>query len=150
MRKKSPPLSAVVDTNIFVSGLITKLGTPAQLVESLRNGAFTLLLSEPLCAEYALVFPRPQFTHKYGITTEEVDEFLFLLDTTARRIMPSRRLPVTARDKKDERILAAALGGKANYLVTGDKDLLVLRDDPALGELKIVTAREFLEVLREH
>lgn len=62
---------------------------------------------------------------------------------------PRRRLPVALRDKNDERTLAAALGAKADFLVTGDDDLLVLRGEPRLRGLRLVTAREFLGLLAE-
>jgi predicted nucleic acid-binding protein len=52
------------------------------------------------------------------------------------------------RDPNDEKVLAAALGNRAGYLVTGDEDLLALRDDPRIKGLRIVTAREFLETLQ--
>ena len=51
------------------------------------------------------------------------------------------------RDPKDEPILAAALGGGADYLVTGDADLLIYRGDSRLGSLQIVTVHQFLAVL---
>lgn len=149
MKKKSEPVSAVVDTNLFVSGLISKVAAPYELVQAFRAGAFTLVVSEPLRAEYRRVLPRPKFTQKYGLTQEEIADFLLLVDTNADLVNPLRRLPVTVRDKKDERVLAAALGGKADYLVSGDDDLLCLREDPRIAPLKIVTAREFLEVLSE-
>lgn len=149
MRKKKSLVSAVIDTNLFVSGLINKQGTPSQLIDALRQGAFTLVLSESLHTEYNQVLPRPKFTRKYGITEEEIADFLFLVETNALRVTPSHNLPVKVRDKKDERVLAAALGGKADYLVTGDDDLLVLRDDPRLGELKIVTGAEFSDILKQ-
>ena len=44
-------------------------------------------------------------------------------------------------------ILGSALGGKADYLITGDKDLLALRGEPGLGSLRIITVVEFLSVL---
>ena len=56
-------------------------------------------------------------------------------------------LPVQVRDPKDEHVLAAALSGKADYLVTGDEDLLHLDGDPKLGNLQIITAREFVNLL---
>jgi predicted nucleic acid-binding protein len=46
-------------------------------------------------------------------------------------------------------VLAAAIGGKAGYIVTNDNDLLDLASDPRLGELRIVTVRAFLDVLAE-
>jgi hypothetical protein len=59
------------------------------------------------------------------------------------------RIPVDVRDPKDAHILAAALGGDADYLITGDDDLLVLRDDSRLSRPDIVTVVEFLSILRE-
>jgi len=51
------------------------------------------------------------------------------------------------RDAKDEVILAPALGGRADYLVTGDEDLLVLRGSAEIGSLRILRARELVELL---
>ncbi len=62
-------------------------------------------------------------------------------------IVPSSDIPVSLRDPKEEHILAAALAGKADYLVTGDDDLLVHQSDPRLGSLKIMTAAQFFDVL---
>jgi uncharacterized protein len=149
MSRNSGPVSAVVDTNLFVSSLINRKGTPSQLVEALRRGAFALLLSEALHTECKLVLSRPRFFQKYGISAEEVTDLLLLIDENSNEIEPAGPLPISVRDSKDERVLAAALGGEAQYLVTGDDDLLVLRDEPLLGSLKIVTAREFLDILDE-
>jgi len=70
-----------------------------------------------------------------------------LIETLAIQAPEKRQLPVEVRDPKDEMILASALGGKADYLVTGDDDILVLQDDARLGKLQIVTARAFLNLL---
>jgi putative PIN family toxin of toxin-antitoxin system len=147
MRRKSKLLRAVVDTNLFVSGLIIKRGLPYQLVEAFRTGVFTLLVSPTLTREYERVLSEERFLQRYGLTQAEVADFLFLVDTTAFMVTPRQRLPVPVRDPKDEKILAAALGGQADCLVTGDDDLLALRDHPKLKTLKIVTVREFLERL---
>jgi len=148
MKKKVPP-KAVVDTNLLVSGLLLKRGLPYELVEAWRRGSFILLVSDALREEYEQVLPRPKFALKYGLTAEEVRAFLALISMVGLRATAQRRLPVKVRHQKDEKVLALALGGKAEYLVTGDQDLLVLRDDPHLKRLKIVTAREFLEMLAE-
>ncbi len=65
----------------------------------------------------------------------------------APHIEPTSTLPVPVRDPKDEHILASGLGGNADYLITGDEDLLVLRYDKRLGTLRIVTVTEFLPLL---
>ena len=94
------------------------------------------------------VFGRPRIVRRYGLTDEEVRS-LFRRLAAATRVRPSPTVPVALRDAKDEPILAAALGGDADYLVTGDEDLLVHRGDPRLGKLKIVTVAEFLAILDE-
>jgi putative PIN family toxin of toxin-antitoxin system len=141
------PTSAVVDLNLFVSGLISPLGRPYQIIERLRYGAFTLVISRQIREELDVVLHRDKFTVKLGLTADVIDAFLFLVDAQASFVEPSQQLPVAVRDPKDAIILATAIDGRADFLVTGDMDLLVLRDDPAVGSLQIVTAREFLTAL---
>jgi predicted nucleic acid-binding protein len=62
-------------------------------------------------------------------------------------VVPAPTLPVAVRDPKDEPILAAALGGKADYLISGDDDVLVLSGDPGVQPLRIITPRASLGVL---
>jgi putative PIN family toxin of toxin-antitoxin system len=139
--------SAVVDTNLFISGLISKVGLPYQLTETFRQGSFTLLISPQLRAELEEVLRRDKFRIRYRVSDAEREQFLSLLHTQAVPVTPRRRLPIAVRDPKDERVLAAALGGRADYLITGDEGLLVLNGDPRIGSLRIVTVRQFLELL---
>ena len=137
-------IRAVVDTNIFVSGLISANGTPALLIDALRQDRFLLLSSPPLTAEVDEVLARPslaQYSFDPALTS-----FVRARVANAEQVVPLAPLPVTSRDPKDDKLLACALGG-ADYLVTGDEDLLVLADHPALGTLRIVTARAFVELL---
>jgi putative PIN family toxin of toxin-antitoxin system len=134
----------VLDTNIFVSGLLAPHGAPAALLTEWRQGAFTLLISAWQRAELATVLARPVFARKYGLTDERVAAIMFLVDTLALTIEPMTALPLTIRDPKDVPILGMALAGDATHLVTGDDDLLVLAGDPALGSLRIVPPRVFL------
>ncbi len=107
-----------------------------------------MIVTDTFLTEYHAVLLRPRIIEKYGLTQEDIADFLLVVDAHSSKATPAPRLPVTVRDRKDERVLAAALGGGATYLVTGDDDLLVLRDDECLGDLqKIVTAREFLCIL---
>ena len=148
MSERSEKPRAVVDTNLIVRGLISKLGAAFALLESLRQERFILLFSGALELEYRDVLARPVFTEKYGLTEQARADFFSLIETSATLITPASSLPVQVRDPKDEKVLAAALGGHAEYVVTSDDDLLELRDDPRLGNLRIVTVGEFLDVLR--
>src|SRR3712207_5464687 len=125
MSERSARLRVAVDTNLFVSGTILKRGNPFALLERWRVQAFDLLLSDRQHAELTDVFGRPHIVQGYRLTSAELSEHFAGLDR-ATRVRPSPTVPVQLRDAKDEHIFAAALGGAADYLVTGDDDLLVL------------------------
>ena len=144
---KKPPLRIVVDTNLFISGLIIKKGYPHQLLSKWREQSLVLLTSSEQKDELIDVLTRPKIVKNYGLSKQEIMSVFFLLDTAAIRIEPKEKLPINIRDPKDEKILAIALEGSAEYLITGDEDLLVLNGDPNLDNLKILTAREFLDRL---
>lgn len=148
MRKKSKQPSAVVDTNLFVSGSILKRGDPHQLLLAWRSGAFTLVTSDEQREELHDVLHRSEIAERYSLSGAEISALLRRIDRIAVRTALRGSLPVKVRDPQDEKILATALGGKADYLVTGDADLLELAGHPKLGSLNIVTVKAFLETLQ--
>ena len=118
-------------TRIFLSAQRSRnLVPPYQLLTLWQNGRFTLLTSEEQCAEVDDVLHRPHIAEKYGLSEEDIASLFLLADTLGVRVALRRRLPLRVRDPKDEHILAAALGGKADYIVTGDDDLLALGANP--------------------
>jgi putative PIN family toxin of toxin-antitoxin system len=146
---KQTPIKVVVDTNLFVSGSILKRGNPYELLEAWRHKAFVLLISDALETEIAEVLVRPEIKEKYHLTDEEVADTLRLLKTDALLTSPAPTLPVVLRDPKDEKVLAVALGGQADYLVTGDEDLLsVAGKNPDLVGLRIITPATFVALLK--
>ena len=140
---------AVVDTNQGVSGLISNRGMSHRVLLAWRRREFILVLTPELRTEYERVLARPEFAQRYGLTAEQRAAFLRRLQANALHVRPKRTLPLSVRDPKDNMVLAAAIGGKAGYIVTNDNDLLDLASDPRLGELRIVTVRAFLDVLAE-
>lgn len=146
MSKNSVKPRTVVDTNVFVSGMLYSRGNPFALLTAWEHGDFRLIVSDQQVAELHHIFRRPSLVVHYGLADEAIRVFFRRLNA-AERVQPSAAVPIPVRDPKDVRILAAALGGNADYLVTGDKDLLVLRDDPRLGRLAIVTVAEFVRIL---
>jgi len=114
----------VLDTNLFVSGLISPAGAPNQLL-SLREQERIILLTSDLISEVARVLQRPSIQQKYYLTDQRIRELLTSLRQATESVTPQTALPVHSRDPKDDKLLALALGGNANYLVTGDDYLLV-------------------------
>lgn len=106
-------------------------------------------MTAELRAEYENVLLRPVFAQRFGLTSLAVAAFLAAVDQDAEFIAPVMNLPVEVRDVRDRHVLAAALGGHCEFLVTGDKDLLVLAGDPMLGQLTIVQVQSFLGELAE-
>lgn len=150
MSASSGRTRAVVDTNLFVSGLMGHQNAPFRLLELLRSSGFQLLMSSKQFDELSDVLTRPRLIQNFGISPDEVRELFALIGNHAEMISvseTSERVQPQVRDHKDQRILAAALVGDADYLVTGDNDLLVLADDQRIGRLQIVTAATFLAAL---
>lgn len=147
MNAANTETSATADTNVIVSGALFEGSLPDRFLDALRDGMFALVLSDLLRREYLEVRTRPRFARRYALTPKRVTEILALIAARARLVAPVPHLPVAVRDPKDAMVLATALGGGADYLVTGDADLLVLRAQPALAPLRIVTVREFLDAL---
>lgn len=138
---------AVIDTNVFVSGTIIPHGPSAAILNAWQQQRFSLLMSAWQRAEIARTLMLPRISRRYHVGEERLAGTLLLIDTMTVVVEPLTMLPVTVRDRNDDPILGMALAGKATHLVTGDRDLLVLADHPAMGALHLVTPRIFAAML---
>jgi len=114
-------VKAVIDTNIWISFLIGKL--LAGLNDYILAGPLDVVISDEQLDEITTVLRRPKFRKHFS--TDDIEEFLSLIYKTAV-IVEVHHTIKDCRDEKDNFILETALRGKADYIVTGDKDLLVL------------------------
>ena len=136
---------AVIDTNILIRAVIRPLGTVGPISTRLRQGAFVIILSEPLFQELIEKLNLPRIGEKYHIDARAIQTFVAELAANGEMVVPTRRIEV-CRDADDNMVLEAAVAGQANYIVTSDEDLLVL--DP-FEDIRIVTPRVFLGALAE-
>jgi putative PIN family toxin of toxin-antitoxin system len=112
----------VLDTNTLISRMLLPQGTAGRAVDkALTDGI--LLASEATLTELADVLSRPKFD-RY-VSQEDRRQFLRLLGGIVRIILIQHRVQV-CRDPKDDMLLHVALNGDAQYLISGDQDLLVL------------------------
>jgi hypothetical protein len=133
----------ILDTNILLSALLSPLGAPAKLLDAWERKTFTLVACDALIAEFRGVATRPFFRAKLRMSAAELlaaglRDFCFFC-----RDLPSG--PV-APDPKDSYLLALAEASQADFLVTGDKELLSLKQHKST---RIVTSAAMIEILNE-
>ncbi len=137
----------ILDTNILLSALLSPRGAPAKLLEAWERSRFTLVTCDALIAEFRDVAGRPFFRAKLRASAAELlaaglRDFSFFVETSSFRDLPS--CPV-APDSKDSYLLALAEASQAQFLVTGDKELLSLRHHKST---RIVTPAAMAELLK--
>ncbi len=130
-------MRVVIDANVFLSALLSGRGTRPILTAFLEE-SFQLLTSETLLAELTAVLNRPAWQRLIGPTRAR--ELLTTLREAGLMVHPSDLVTV-CRDPKDNALLECALAGRADVIVTGDEDLLVLH--PFRG-VAILRPRDFL------
>tara|TARA_B100000029_G_scaffold387590_1_gene383623 strand:- start:25 stop:438 length:414 start_codon:yes stop_codon:yes gene_type:complete len=133
-------MRAVVDTNVFVSGLIRPLGAPGKVLRSLRDRRFRAVVSEPILEELVATLARSWLQDRYGVSDSDVQDFLRLLALRSDLVEPRRHLQV-CRDPHDDIFLDAAIEGGARRLVTGDADLLALGE---YEDVRVMTPAAFM------
>ncbi len=125
----------VLDTNVLVSALLFRYSIPGRVLERAVTPN-TLLVSGPTWSELTEVILRPKF-QRYA-SVEKRGKALASLETTWVAITQQVRL---CRDPKDNMILEVALNGRADLIITGDKDLLSLG---SFGEILILTPAQYV------
>jgi putative PIN family toxin of toxin-antitoxin system len=132
----------VIDTNVFVSGLISAEGPPALILRAVRDKRAVHLVSDPIVEEYLRVLDYPRIRKFRKITDAFVADIAAYLVYQTERVELRSRIKMSA-DPDDDVFLNTAVDGRASLLVTGDKtDLLALR---RVDSIPIVSAREAME-----
>ncbi|MHB8625609.1 MAG: putative toxin-antitoxin system toxin component, PIN family [Aggregatilineales bacterium] len=139
-------IRAVLDTNIIVSGLLWR-GLPWRVYSAATDKKFTLLASEKLLGEVARVLRYPKFATRLSILGSTAELIQADVADLAEVVDALEEIsPDVIRDPKDRIVLACAVGGKADCIVSGDNDLLILN---IFRGIPILTAERFLVRLAE-
>jgi putative PIN family toxin of toxin-antitoxin system len=116
----------VLDTNIYVSNLISEKGNPAKIVRWWLEGEFDVLVSQPIIDEILRVTDYERIKKKYAKVRENRLEYVALIAEQALWTEPRQRLDVVVSDESDNRYVECAVAGGAQYIVSGDEHLLEL------------------------
>ena len=128
-----------IDTNVLVSGLNYR-GLPRRILDSAEDGLFRLHISNAILNEMSRILQE-----KFHWSFAQAQAACELVSTMAQRVTPHLELNVIKDDVDDNRVLECAQASHSDYLVTGDKDLLRLKQYAGTRILKPV---EFVAVMQ--
>ena len=133
----------VPDTNIVISGLLWR-GKPRQILDAARDGIIELCTSPVLLEELEDVLSREKFARRLAAANATVQDLVSGYRALATVIEAEPIEPVILVDPDDDAVLACALSADAEIIVSGDSDLLDLKEHKGI---RILTATEFLAEL---
>ncbi|MBC2715778.1 MAG: putative toxin-antitoxin system toxin component, PIN family [Desulfobacteraceae bacterium] len=136
-------MKIVVDANLFASGLIKPNSNPGKILDLIKHNQLELILSPSVIREIKriLLYPRLQKYHRK--TAQEIDAYFEDVLMFAWIVEGKEAVNVISDDPSDNKYLACAYEGEADYIVSGDHHLL---DIEAYKGIKILNAKSFLNV----
>lgn len=135
------PLCVVLDTNLLVGYLLTQGKTITRIIDYWENGDIIVVVSPAIVEELAEVVQRPRLRQHM---TGDPQVIINLLLSDAIQTRGDLAFPGASRDPKDDKFLACAVEGEAAYLVSGDEDLLSLKQ---FRDVLIVSPANFVRLI---
>ena len=135
-------MKVVLDTNVLLSGLMFPDGAPGRVVAAWRQARFEIVISVPQLAEIGRALAYPKIRRILGWDDQRIEQFIRQLYIRAQIVDLAGTTVQVPGDPDDIPILATLVAAKADVLITGDGDLLALRDRYA-----IQTPAEFVRKL---
>jgi len=142
---KRQKFKVVLDTNVWVSAILWG-GLPAKIVSLAEEKSVEIVLSEEILREINRILGYNRLREVYEQAGVSKDALMSIIVTIGRLVDVVTRLNVVPEDDSDNRILECALDGDAEYVVTGDRHLLRLRN---FKKVKILSVREFIRLTRK-
>ncbi|HMV97959.1 MAG TPA: putative toxin-antitoxin system toxin component, PIN family [Anaerolineales bacterium] len=132
---------AVLDTNILISSALG--GALVLVLEKWDAGVFSVVVTTDILSEYFEVLNRP----KFGLKQETIDKITTYIYQFSEFVIPEEKIRFIEEDPKDDKFLEAAIAGNVDFIVSGDKHLLDLKE---FRSVPILSGREFLDWLQRN
>jgi len=129
----------VLDTNVYISAFAFG-GEPRRVINTLIAGKAVNYISDQIIDELTSVLKRP----KFGYDDAVIRTIIYEVEQISELFNDFKVLDLVDRDIKDNHVLDCALYARADYLVTGDNDLLSVE---VPGKLEIITPAQFMEII---
>lgn len=142
------PRSAVVDASVLVSVFLFPESISGRVLALAEQGVYALHFSPIILEELKRSLHNSRLRKSYSYTNEKIKVWITDLNEFGSNILkPLPDIEPVCRDPDDDHVIAAAMAVNADFIVTGDKDLLVLGYHQYT---RIITARDFLDELEKH
>ena len=130
----------IIDTNVFISAIFKPLSNPSNIIANVLNDNLSLALSYQQLAEIKNTLSYPKIKKMVKLTDTELVEYMTKIELLGVLFnLDNVSVFTESRDKKDNYLLATLIISKAEYLITGDKDLLCLAN-----KYPIITPADFV------
>lgn len=134
-------ITVVIDNNVFVSAFL-RGGKPLAVLEMVGRGYVEMIATQAMMEQLHAVLLRPKFRPDFEAHGLNIEHIIQRYRTLARYVTPIVISEKIVRDDEDKQFVECALGGKADYLITGDRDLTAIG---VFRGLPIVTPAQFLD-----
>jgi len=132
-------MKLVIDTNVFVSSFYFA-GNPRKVFDRVTDGLDELFITDDILAEIVSVMSRK----KFNSGNDEIAEYINIIENYAIKLLVGNALENASRDQDDNKILQCGLDGNVDYIITGDNDLLVLKE---YNKIKIIKPKDYLDIV---
>lgn len=140
-------LLAVLDTNVLISAAFRRKNSrPDQILQELRNQKFILSTTPEILAEIEEVLHREKVIKITKMTEQEIKRFMQDIIDLAYVVPGNVVVQTVEKDPDDDKFIAAAIEGRADYVVSGDKPLLNIKE---YHGIKIISPTDFIHLLGE-
>lgn len=132
-------LKVVIDTNVFVSGILVEAGNPSLVIKAWkRTQKYQLFITEEIIQEVLRVMRR------LNVSADIITDWDKAIRKNAISVIPTRRIEAIKEDPSDNKFLECATEAQVDYIVSGDKHLKKLAE---FEGIEIIDARKFLDIL---
>lgn len=132
----------VLDTNVWISGLILPKSNAGIILDAWKNGQYTIVCSDPILKEMERVLQYPKIAKRLNLDDVKLRQYLDLLIFFTEHVNVQKELVIVENDPDDSLILTTLIASKANWLITGDDELLKLKD-----AYPILSIKEFCDLI---
>ncbi len=139
-------MKIVVDANLFASGLIKPNSNPGRILDLIRENQVEIILSPPIIREIKRILLYPKIQKYHRKSPQEIDTYFQDIIIFAWMVEGIEPVNMIEADPTDNKYLASAVEGEANYIVSGDHHLLDLKKYQGI---EIINANRFLSRWKE-